>query len=113
MPEMELRIVTYNEFWRHYLNVHTDPRTRLLHFVGTALAIVSLVLAAATPFWWFVALAPIFGFGFAWTGHFLVEKNEPAAFSRPLWSVASDFRMFFLWCTGRLESELRKAGVAT
>jgi hypothetical protein len=103
--------MTYREFWSHYLSVHSHSSTRRLHFIGTALAFTFPVLAVATSNWWLLLGAPICGYGFAWAGHFFIEKNEPAAFSSPLWSLISDFRMFFLWCCGRLEPELVRTGV--
>ncbi len=41
-------------------------------------------------------------------GHFFVEKNKPASFKYPLWSLCSDFRMFYLWLSGKLDAELEK-----
>ncbi len=29
--------MTYPEFWRVYLAAHADPRTRVLHYLGTLL----------------------------------------------------------------------------
>lgn len=95
----------------HYLRLHANPKTRALHFIGTGLSIVFVLMAALTRSWWPLLLAILSGYGFAMTSHFMVEKNQPAAFSRPAMSLLSDFRMLLLWCFGRLEPELRKAGV--
>ena len=41
-----------HDFWLRYLRLHSDPRTRAMHFIGTALAIVSLLAAAAMKSLW-------------------------------------------------------------
>jgi hypothetical protein len=102
---------TYAEFWPYYLGEHRLPRNRLLHFIGTGLALALLALAVATRNAWLLPAAVVAGYLFAWIGHFGVERNRPATFTYPLWSLVSDFRMFFLWCAGRLEAELKRAGV--
>ncbi len=99
----------YEAFWHHYLREHARPGTRALHFLGSGLAIVFLVAAIAFLSWPFLVAAIVAGYGFAWVGHFVVEKNRPATFGHPLWSLVSDFRMLWFWLTGRLDDEIRKA----
>lgn len=102
---------TFGEFWPHYLREHSDPRTRALHYAGTGLVLLLTAGLIVSGRWWLWVLLPLAGYGFAWAAHFLVEKNRPATFTYPLWSLVSDFRMFFLAVSGRLGPHLEAAGV--
>jgi hypothetical protein len=93
---------SYDEFFAFYLDQHRNAANRVLHAAGTSLGIVAVVLAIALHHPWLAFLWIPIAYGFAWTGHFLLEKNRPATFGYPLWSFISDFRMLWLMTTGRL-----------
>jgi hypothetical protein len=73
----------------------------LLHFTGTGLIAVWIVLAVVQREPWWLLLIPVGGYGFAWVGHFFFEKNTPATFQYPAYSLASDFLLFWHLLTGR------------
>ncbi len=109
---MAERFASYDVFWLDYLKDHSKPATRAMHYFGTGLAIMFLVKAVIELDPWFVLVAIVSGYLYAWLGHWLIQKNQPKTFSYPLWSLASDFRMFFLFLTQRLDRELQRAGVS-
>ncbi len=83
-----------SEFYPYYLSEHANQTSRRLHFIGTGLVILLSCYAIFTAKWslfWFV---PLVGYGFAWVGHFFFEKNKPATFRHPFYSLASDFILF-------------------
>jgi hypothetical protein len=104
---MAERYRSFDEFWPFYVAQHRDPTNRGLHFVGTTLVLVSLALAILDVR--FLAAAPLAGYGFAWIGHFVFQKNRPATFTYPLWSLRGDFRMYRLLLLGRMGPELERA----
>ncbi len=101
------RIDSFERFWPFYVSQHRHPVNRGLHFVGTSLVIACLAASLLSPL--LLAAAPFAGYGFAWIGHFFLERNRPATFSYPLWSLRGDFRMYRLMLLGRMAPELEKA----
>jgi len=103
--------MSYAEFWPRYLKAHAQPGTRLIHFLGTGLALACLLWAAIAQDWRPLIAAPILGYGFAWAAHLMIEGNRPETFGHPFFSLFSDLRMLFLWTTGRLDGELVRLGL--
>jgi hypothetical protein len=99
---------TYAEFWSYYLRGHAKSATRAVHYIGTVGSTLMLIWVLATQNWWWLLAVPILGYGPAWIGHFFIEKNRPATFEAPFWSLISDYRMCGLFLAGRLGSELEK-----
>lgn len=99
---MEQRYQSFNEFYPFYLSQHQHPVCRQLHFVGSALILFVLAYTLySQQFMWLISL-PIIGYGFAWIGHFIFERNRPATFTYPLWSLMGDWKMFWQILTRQL-----------
>lgn len=108
----ENRIPTYREFWPFYVGEHSKPATRWMHFVGTSGVILCALSAIVTMNPWMFLLCPLSGYSWAWVSHFFVEKNRPATFKYPLWSLGADFHMYFFMLTGRMNAEVEKVAAS-
>jgi hypothetical protein len=108
---MTQRLTYYTDFWPYYLGQHRRPGTRICHYAGTmgGLSCLAFALVFAEPLWGAAAL--IAGYGPAWLSHAVIERNRPATFRYPVWSLASDLRMAALMTLGRLEPELRRYNI--
>jgi hypothetical protein len=93
---------TFAAFYPFYLSEHSLPMTRRLHFVGSALALLCLVMLVTTLNPWWILAGLLAGYGFAWIGHFVFEKNQPASFKQPLYSFMGDWKMFWQILTGKV-----------
>jgi hypothetical protein len=102
MAEAPKQFATYDEFFAFYVRAHSDPRNRMMHAIGTTLGFGIMVAAFVTGHPWYAFLWIPIAYGFAWTGHFLLEGNTPATFGHPFWSFISDFKMLGLMATGKL-----------
>lgn len=94
---------SFAEFYPYYLSEHGHPVSRRLHFMGTTLVIALAIWVAISGHLWGLLLLPVAGYGFAWVGHFFFEKNRPATFQYPLYSLAGDFVMFKDILTRRID----------
>ena len=89
---MDQEYKSFKQFYPFYLSEHLNPICRGLHFIGTFCVIVIIIISFTNIKVLFVA--PIFGYGFAWIGHYFFEKNSPATFTYPLYSFIGDWVMF-------------------
>jgi hypothetical protein len=90
---LEKRFSSFAEFYPYYLEEHSNPVCRRLHYVGSVLVLVLLAYVLATRQWLLLLALPLVGYGFAWVGHFVFEKNRPATFKHPLYSFMGDWVM--------------------
>lgn len=100
--EQHGRYTRFADFYPFYLSEHSDRTCRRLHFVGTLLVLTALALAAINRNPWWLLAAPFAGYGLAWIGHFVFEKNRPATFSHPWYSLVGDFALFRDILLGRI-----------
>ena len=94
---------SFSEFYPFYLSEHSNPVNRRLHFFGCVLVILILLYAVVTKTWLALILLPVVGYGFAWVGHYFVEKNRPATFTYPLYSFLGDWVMFKDIISGKIK----------
>lgn len=94
---------SFSDFYPYYLQEHRDLTCRRLHFVGSALVLLLLAALFVSGNWWYLAAVPVVGYGFAWIGHFFFEKNRPATFKHPFYSLMGDWVMFKDMLLGRIE----------
>ncbi|QRP62753.1 DUF962 domain-containing protein [Rhodanobacter sp. FDAARGOS 1247] len=93
---------SFAEFYPFYLGEHGNRRCRRMHFIGSSLVIAVVVLAVSSGQWRWLWLVPLCGYGFAWIGHYVFEKNRPATFRHPLYSLAGDWVMYAQMLRGKI-----------
>lgn len=93
---------TLEEFYPYYLGEHSNRTCRRLHFVGTTLGLLMVLVAVTTRTWWLIGLAFFQGYAFAWIGHFFFEHNKPATFKYPWLSYKGDWRMWWDMLKGKI-----------
>lgn len=91
---MQQKFQSFSEFYPFYLSEHSNRTSRILHFTGTTLVLLVLLLAVWSQNLGWLLLAPLVGYGFAWVGHFFFERNRPATFTYPFYSLAGDWVMW-------------------
>lgn len=93
----------FKSFYPFYLSQHQNITCRRLHFIGSSLIIITLAYILINAAWTLLWTLPLFGYGFAWLGHFFFEKNKPATFTYPWYSLLGDWMMYKDTLTGKLK----------
>ena len=101
-------ITNYADFWDFYVGEHSKPLTRQLHLIGTLLGLALVLWFVWTGRWYFFPAFFVVGYAFAWFAHFVIEKNRPATFKYPFWSLISDFKMVGLMLIGQMNREVER-----
>tara|TARA_B100000700_G_scaffold173608_1_gene191787 strand:+ start:152 stop:472 length:321 start_codon:yes stop_codon:yes gene_type:complete len=85
---------SFKSFYPYYLQEHENPVCRCLHFIGSLVVLAILGFAVFSGSYIWLWAMPVAGYGFAWVGHFFFEKNRPATFRHPVYSLIGDWVMF-------------------
>jgi hypothetical protein len=105
---MDGRCESFEDFWPLYVKQHQSKLNRTLHCIGASLALACVAAALVKRRPWLLIFAPVAGYGFAWAGHFFVEKNTPSSFSYPGYSAVANFVMYWKTITGTMDAEVER-----
>lgn len=111
MSEQEQKFQSFAEFYPYYLREHSNANCRTLHYLGSILVLILFYHALSSGQFQLLWLLPVVGYGFAWVGHFFIEKNRPATFTYPFYSLMGDWVMLKDFLTGQIGKKLKDAGV--
>jgi len=89
------RYKSFEDFYPYYISEHDHKYTKLMHFIGTSISIYFLIKFILSFNFLFILYALLSGYGFAWVGHFFIEKNKHATFKYPFYSLIGDYKMYF------------------
>lgn len=98
----------FTEFWPDYLRTHRKRSTRICHYLATVYGVIVSVYGLLTLQIYILLAGVLGGYALAIGSHFLFEGNKPLIARNPVWGACSDFRMFLLAVTGRLDTEFKK-----
>ena len=104
------RFGSFADFYPFYLSEHRNRTCRAMHFAGSTLVLALVTLAIMSREAWWLLAVPVAGYGFAWVGHFVFEKNRPATFRYPGYSLLGDWVMYWQLLTRKIPFEERDAG---
>lgn len=90
------------DYYKMYLTLHQNKNCIRLHFLGQWVTLAFIALVIYYNLWYLIPVIPFVIYPFAWTGHYLFEKNEPAAFRNPWKAKIADWMMFWDILRGKI-----------
>ena len=93
----------FKDYYAYYLTLHQNIWCRRLHILGNIATLGLVINVVYTKAWLWLLLTPFIIYPFAWSGHFLFEKNKPAAWTNPLKAKLCDWKMMWDMIRGRIE----------
>jgi hypothetical protein len=100
---MSKEFKSFSEFYPFYLSQHENKTCMRLHVFGSIMIVLLVVYVLFSAKWALFLFVPVIGYGFAWVGHFFFEKNKPATFTYPVYSLIGDWIMLKDVLTGRIK----------
>ena len=100
---------TLKEYYKHYLTLHKNKNCRRMHVLGQLITICFIINVACVSYIKgiqyvpLLLLSPFIVYPFAWTGHYLFEKNKPAAFKNPIKAKLCDWIMLYDIIKGKIK----------
>lgn len=101
-------MMSFQEFWPHYLRAHGNRANRAAHYCATALAFGAIAVAAVTGEAWIAPFCILASYAIALTAHRMFERNRSLVFVNPLWGALADLKMCWLAMTDGLDRELAR-----
>ncbi len=84
---------SFEEFWPHYLALHSRRETQIAHTLATASCAALLAAGVVTRRPLLIALAPLVDHAIAQASHRLFEKNRTTPWKNPLWHARAELRL--------------------
>ena len=89
----DTKFTSFKKFYPYYLSEHKLKINKILHIIGSLSGLICLITVLYIKNYKYILLSFLFGYTFAWIGHFVFEKNRPATFKYPIYSFIGDWVM--------------------
>ena len=99
-------VATFEEFWPHYVRLHTRRETHVLHALATLSCLTLLGASVILRQPLLAVAAPLADYAIAQVSHRLFEANKTTPWKNQVWHTRAELRMLRLVLTGRMSREV-------